>query len=131
MKNFIGIILFGLIFATASSAQSFCFENDGLKSTHRISFTLKGNKIVEGYFQALDYDDTTNTEIFDFSGTKVGKTLKVKFDDGSIPYEPPPKTKMIVWTLSGNVLKVPSYGKNYETNKFSAYVSEYEKCAKD
>jgi len=131
MKIFAGIFCAGLFFTTVVSAQSFCFENDGLKSTHRISFKLKGSKIVEGYFHTLDYEDTTAAQIFDFSGTKVGKTLKIKFDDDSIPYERPPKTKMIVWTLSGNVLKIPSYGKNYDTNKFSAYISKYEKCAED
>lgn len=129
MKKIIGLFCFCVLFAVSVSAQTnVCFENKGLKSTHRISFELQGSKIVEGYYETIGDQPDTSAETFEFSGTKSGNNLTIKFV-GTIPYERPPRTKAIVWTLGKNVLIVPTYGKNYNTNKRSTYQAKYEKCA--
>lgn len=129
--------IFATLFLYLFSAVSFvsaqdviCFENKGLKDQHRISYRLEGNKIVEGYYEVMGYDETTSAETFEFSGTKSGNLLQIKFV-GTIPYERPPRTKSIVWTLGKGFVKVPRYGKNYETNKFAAYTATYEKCTEN
>lgn len=123
------MLLFCLFFAvSAASAQTdLCFKNEGLKQEHTVSFTVTGNKI-EGTFEVSGYDESTSAETFEFTGTKSGNLLTIKFR-GTIPYEKPPKTTKIVWTLGKTTLKIPIYGKNYETNKFSVYSATYEKCS--
>lgn len=131
MKKIIGIFCICLLFAVSNSAQTrFCFENKGLKEEHRISFELEGNKIIEGYYETIGDTPGTSAETFNFSGTKVGNSLKIKFA-GTIPYERAPKTKSLVWTLAKNVLSVPTYGKNYDTNKYSTYQAKFEKCTEN
>lgn len=128
MKKIIKIFCFCILLAVSGSAQTrFCFENKGLKSTHQISFELEGNKIVEGYYETIGDMPDTSAETFNFSGTKSGNVLKIKFA-GTIPYERAPKTTAIVWTLGKSVLTVPTYGKNYNTNKYSTYQAKFEKC---
>ena len=132
MNKTVLILIFALIFAVSNAAAQklLCFENQGLKEIHRISFKLKGKIISEGIYETMGYDTDTSTETFKFSGTKTGNRLTIKFAR-TIPYERPPRTKAIVWTLSKNVLKVPTYGKNYETDKFTVYTADYEPCRKN
>lgn len=131
MKKIILLLCFCPLFAVSVSAQkTLCFENKGLKEEHRISFELEGNKIVEGYYETIGDMPGTSAETFGFSGTKSGNTLNIKFR-GTIPYERSPKTKSIVWTLGKNVLIVPTYGKNYNTNKYSTYQAKFEKCTEN
>lgn len=131
MKKNIGIFCFCLLLVISGSAQKrFCFENQGLKSTHKISFELEGNKIVEGYYETIGDVPETSAETFNFSGTKTGASLNIKFA-GTIPYERSPKTKSIVWTLGKMALTVPTYGKNYNTNKYSTYQAKFEKCTEN
>lgn len=128
MKKIILIFCFCLLSAVSISAQkTLCFENKGLKEEHRISFELEGNKIVEGYYETIGDIPGTSAETFSFSGTKSGNVLTIKFS-GTIPYERPPKSKSIVWTLGKTFLIVPTYGKNYDTNKYSTYQAKFEKC---
>jgi hypothetical protein len=131
MKKIIGVILFSLILAVGSvSAQKdYCFKNIGLKVTLIVSFTLTGNKI-EGTMGSGGDDETTSAETFEFTGTKTGNILTVKFA-GKAPYELAPGTNKIVWAFSPAVLKVPMYGKNYNTRKYSAYTVSFGKCKKD
>jgi len=128
MKKFIGMLFFCLIFGVSVTiAQTdLCFKNEGLKQIHTVSFTISGNKI-EGTFEVSGYEGSTSAETFEFTGTKSGNLLTIKFK-GTIPYELPPRLKKIVWTLGKTSLKIPTYGKDYETNKFSAYTATYEKC---
>ena len=130
MQKTIGVILFCLCFAvvSASAQKDHCFQNDGLKVRETVSLTITGNKI-EGTFESGGYDDNTSAETFDFTGTKTGNLLTIKFE-GKPPYELPPGTKRIVWTLGTKTLKIPTYGKNYNTRKYSTYVASYEKCKK-
>lgn len=127
MKRNIVILLLVVCFGSisASAQTDHCFKNDGLKNVNSISFTLTGNKVTNGSFEISSYDDSTPTEYFAFTGTKTANALTIKFTNG-IP-EDFKTIKTIVWTL-GNSLKVPTYGKNNVTNKWSVYSATYEKC---
>jgi hypothetical protein len=119
----------GLLACSASLAlagKEYCFQNDGLKLQQRVSFTLEGNKI-EGTFESGGYDKNTSFETFEFTGTRAGLRLTIKFD-GKPPYEMPPATKTIVWQLKKDELEIPMFGKNYETNRFAAYTAKFERC---
>lgn len=124
------LFFIALIFVSslgAVVAQEMCFKNDGLKMQYSISFLLVGNKVTEGEFSTWNYDASTSGETMHFSGTKSGNTLTIKFDH-TIPDGMPPKTKQFTWTLKNNKLIVPTYGKNYNTNKYSTYQAEYDIC---
>ncbi len=129
MKKIFALILFFLAFAvSAVTAQTdLCFKNEGLKKLQTVSLTLTGNKI-EGTFEVSGYDESTSAETFEFTGTKSGNFLTIKFG-GTIPYERPPKTTKIVWTLGKTTLKIPIYGKNYNSNKYSVYTATYKRCS--
>src|SRR5450432_1050786 len=133
MKQLIGALLFALVFgvASASAQKDYCFENKGLKNQDRVSLTITGSK-VEGTFEVSGYDESTSAETFDFTGTKQGNILTIKFQ-GTVPYERAPgsKHKPIVWTLYKTTLRIPIYGKNYDTGKYSVYSATYTKCKKD
>ena len=88
--------------------------------------TITGNKI-EGTMESGSYEETTSAETFEFTGTKTGNLITIKFA-GNPPYERAPGTKKIVWTFSPRLLKVPMYGKNYNTMKYSSYTADFEKC---
>ena len=103
-----------------------CFQNNGLKLHQRVSFTINGHKI-EGTFESGGYETTTSSETFDFTGTRAGQRLTIKFD-GNPPYELPPGTKKIVWKLSKGALEIPMFGKNSETNRAGAYTAKFERC---
>ena len=111
---------------TAMAQKEYCFENDGLKLKQIITMTITGAK-VEGTMESGGYDADTSMETFDFTGTKRGTLLSIKFGNKP-PYELAPGTKRIVWTLGTRSLKVPTYGKNYDTRKYSAYTAVFDKC---
>lgn len=129
MKKIVVIMLFCLILgvSNASAQTDLCFKNIGLKKTETVSFTITGNKI-EGTFEASGDDESTSAETFEFTGTKSGNLLTIKFK-GTVPHVLPPGTKKIIWTLGRTNLKIPTYGKNYITNKYSAYTATYDKCS--
>lgn len=122
---FLFCLFCGVVNASAQTEQ--CFENDGLKLRQRATFTITGNK-VEGTFESGGYDESTSAETFDFTGTRAGNLLTIKFVGGKPPYELPPGAKRIVWTLAARSLKIPTYGKNYNTGRYSAYTATYDKC---
>lgn len=128
MKKFVLIMLFvASIFKISASAQTdYCFENKGLKGSTLIVFAISGNKVTDGEFSFSEYDSQTSSDIFHFKGTKIGKTLAIKFDR-SVPKDFS-TIKKIVWTLGSNTLKFQMFGKNYETNKWSVYSATYNKC---
>jgi hypothetical protein len=128
MNKICGIlfICLGLAVLTVSAQTDLCFKNEGLKQLQTVSFTITGNKI-KGTFEVSGYDGSTSAETFEFTGTRSGNLLTIKFL-GTIPYERPPKTSKIVWTLGKTTLKIPVYGKNYQTNKYSVYSATYRKC---
>jgi len=128
MRKILWILFFSMV-ATVSavSAQTdLCFKNEGLKELHTVSFTITGNKL-EGVFEVSNGDVNTSAETFEFTGTKTGNLLTIRFQ-GTVPYERPPRATKIVWTLGKDTLKIPTFGKNYQTNKYSAYTAAYERC---
>jgi hypothetical protein len=128
MKKIFAVLFFSLFLMifTVSAQTDLCFKNDGLKVSQTVSMTVTGNK-VEGTFESSGYDKSTSAETFEFTGTKSGNLLTIKFA-GTVPYERVPNTKKIVWTLGRTTLKIPVFGKNYQTNKFTAYPAIYKKC---
>jgi len=128
MRKILFVIGFCLIAAVGQAAAQVdrCFKNEGLKLQQIISFTLTGNKL-EGTMESGGYDPDTSMETFDFTGTKRGNTLTIKFA-GKPPYERTPGTRTIIWTLGATSLRVPMYGKNHNTGKFAAYTATFGKC---
>ena len=128
MKKLISAIVLCLVFGVLSAAaqRDYCFKNDGLKVSQTVSFTLTKTKI-EGTLESGGYDSGTSAETFEFKGTKTGNLLTIKFD-GKPPYELPHGTKKIVWTLGTKTLKIPMYGKNHVTMKYSNYAATFDWC---
>jgi hypothetical protein len=116
-------VAIGFFMATAdfaaTSSKNFCFENAGLKAKQKVTFNLANNQISNGKFITENYEDDTK-KITGFSGSKTGTVLIVTFGKKA-PYTLPPKTDVIIWKLEKNTLKIKTYGKNYETGKYSAY----------
>jgi hypothetical protein len=104
----------------------YCFQNDGLKLRQNVSFIIDGNKI-EGTFESGGYDRNTSAETFDFTATRAGQRLTIKFA-GKPPYELSPGTKTIIWKLSKDALEIPMFGKTYQTNRSSAYTAKFQRC---
>lgn len=128
MKKIIMILIFslGVAIGSASAQVDYCFKNDGLKVQQTVSFTLKGDKFA-GTMESGGYDENTSAETFEFTGTKQGTVLNVTFQ-GKPPYELPPGTRRIVWTFSSKNLRIPMYGKNYVTRKYSGYTATFTRC---
>jgi len=133
MQRILGILLFCLVLVDVSAfgRAKYCFKNDGLKDSHKVSFTIDNNK-VEGTFEVSAYleEDKSSDATRHFSGSRSGNLLTIKFE-GKPPYPLPPNSKRIVWTLRNRTLKIPLYGKNYDTGKYSTYIASYEKCKND
>lgn len=129
MKKITGLFLCSFLFVaatmTASAQQDYCFENEGLKLKQIVRMMIIGNK-VEGVMESGAYD-AGNMETFEFTGTKAGSVLTLKFT-GGIPYERAPGTKKIVWMFRPPTLKIPMYGKNYNTNKYGGYTASFKPC---
>lgn len=127
-KLFCALSLCLIVGAVEARAQAdYCFENDGLKLRQVVRFTLTKNR-VEGTFESGSYEEGTSAETFDFTGTRQGALLTIKFAAARPPYELPPGKKLIVWTLTAKSLRVPTYGKNYNTGRYSAYTATFDKC---
>ena len=129
MRKIFAVLLFCLTVGVVTTAAQtdHCFQNDGLKLRQTVRFTVTGNKI-EGTFESGSYDENTSAETFDFTGTKQGNLLTIKFADAKPPYELPPGVRRIVWTLNAKRLSIPTYGKNYNTGRYSTYTAVYEQC---
>jgi hypothetical protein len=127
MKKTIITLFFVLFIGTisASAQTKYCFENDGLKATTGILFTVSGNKITNGEYTKTEYDENSTPVKATFTGTKVGNVLTIKFA-GTAPDEFT-KIKINKWTL-GKSLKVQMYGKNYQTNKWGVYSATFTGC---
>ena len=127
LKSKIFLPAFLILFVASASAQrDYCFRNDGLKVQQTASFTLTGSKL-SGTFVTGGYDDSTPSETSEFTGTKRGNLLAIKFT-GKVPYNVTPGTRSISWTLKSKSLIIPMYGKNYNTGKYSAYTATFERC---
>jgi len=127
MKKSIGTLIFVILVSiiSVSAQKNYCFENNGLKGTSSILFTVSGNKIINGEFTTSVYDESASKVKSSFIGTKSGKNLNIKFT-GKVPEEFS-TIKKITWTL-GKSLKIQMYGKNYNTNKWSLYWATFTGC---
>jgi len=123
------VFILGVGVVSVAAQRDYCFKNDGLKVQQTVSFTVTGSKI-EGTFESGGYDQNTSAETFEFTGTKRGNFLTIKFQ-GKPPYELAPGTRTIVWTLGARSLKIPMYGKNYNTGKYSSYAAIFTMTCKD
>ena len=108
------------------AGTDYCFEYHGLEFQRRASFTVNGNKI-EGTFESGGYELTTSFETFDFTGTRVGQRLTIKFD-GKPPYELPPGTKTVIWKLSKGVLEIPMFETTQQGKTPIAYTAKFARC---
>ncbi len=127
------ILLIILICAAGvfAQAQTKCFRNDGLRDNHIVRFEADGGDIAGSYFVETD-GDAEQTRTFDFSGTRSGNTLSVKFAGDAPIGVAPSKTKSLTWTLAqtanGEILRIKFYGKNYETDKYADYTADFVPC---
>ncbi len=120
------LVIFLFITVTAK-AQDFCFENKGLKSSITISFSMIGNELADGEWEAGDYSGPTSAEVYAFKGKRLKNKLHVTFLK-TVPDGLPNNAQAQVWMLDKGALKIPMYGKNYETNKFETYAAEFALC---
>ncbi|MGA9994235.1 MAG: hypothetical protein WBP93_02420 [Pyrinomonadaceae bacterium] len=125
------IVLLSSSFTPAQTGRR-CFVNEGLKDRHTVELTVSGSKVSGVYTVVRGYDESA-AEKYQFTGTtRDGSHLQIKFEGKATPYEIPKGDRSIVWTLTrrgrAEVLKIRTYGKNYETNKYAAYVMELEPC---
>lgn len=130
MKKLIILTVLILTLTTLISAQTKkCFKNNGLKDGHTVYLTLNGSQVSGEFIVMRDYQ---TEERYIYSGTNLNNNLSINFANGKSPYQLPPKVKKGVWALKkvGDVesLSIKIYGKNYETNKYSAYFATYESC---
>jgi len=72
----------------------------------------------------VGYDEEQKT-VIPFIGHLKDNTIQVNFGAAGIPYPTAPDQKDLAWRLeqqSGkDVLIIPTYGKNYETDEYSTY----------
>jgi hypothetical protein len=136
MKKLLPFLI--LIFSVSTAfaqAQAKCFRNDGLKDNHIVRFEADGGDVA-GSYSVEPEGDAEKTRTFDFSGTRKGNVLTVRFA-GETPsgIATPTKTKSLIWTLAqtanGEILRIKFYGKNYQTNKFADYTADFLPCEPD
>ena len=111
----------------ASAGTDYCFEHKGLEFQQRASFTINGNQI-EGTFESGGYKKTTSFETFEFTGTRAGRRLTIKFPDTPLPPELPTGTTTMVWKLNKEALEIPMFGKTRRTKHASAYTAKFKRC---
>lgn len=128
-KLIMAIILTLSLTIFASSQTNKCFVNYGLKDKNIVYLTLNGTKVSGEFTVEKEYENSTT---YVFSGTNSNNNLSIIFANNKRPYQFPPKTTKGIWLLKkvGDVetLEVKTYGKNYETNKYSSYFATYDSC---
>jgi hypothetical protein len=111
--------------------ESKCFSNDGLKYRTVVKFSIAKDNKIRGTVVSDEYEDTP-IEQASFTGTKIGNTLKVKFNG-----KPPIVGAASEWTNKAWTIKkvngaekliIVFYAKNYETNKWSNTDCEFDPC---
>ena len=121
----------GLLVTTLALGEpaSRCFKNIGLRDTYTISFTIAADK-VSGVFAVED--DAGTKKDYPFTGSLHNKRLTVNFPGKSLPAILA-KKRPIIWELrpgaGSEALRIPIYGQNYQTKKFSTYDITLEHCA--
>lgn len=131
MKILLPILILICTVEVFAQPQTKCFRNDGLRDNHIIRFEADGGDVAGSYFVESD-GNAEQTQTFDFSGTRSGNALTVRFAADAPPGVAPSKTKRLIWTLAqsadGEILRIKFYGKNYETNKNADYLADFVPC---
>lgn len=131
MKILLPILILIFTASVFAQAQTKCFRNDGLKDNHIVRFEADGGDVAGSYFVETN-GDSENKQVFNFSGTRDGKVLTVRFAGDAPPGVAPSKTKNLIWMLdqsaNGEILRIKFYGKNYETNKNANYSADFVSC---
>lgn len=101
------------VFASAQSQEK-CFELGALKDRHVFRFETDGGDAAGSYSVEREYD-AEQTETYDFSGTRSGNTLTVKFAKYAKLQGHPFEINRAVLTLvkfgDAEILKAKFYGK--------------------
>ena len=125
---FIAALFLSCALSAFGGIEELCFKNAGLKDEETVLLKIDESRVTGTYKIMRDYSPDT-VETFDFSGTRVGETLKVKFKGNKLPS---PNMKSLNWVLDDDgsklTLRIKFNGKNYETNKFEDMVVEFEAC---
>lgn len=129
MKNLILTLVITLsTFTFVSARADKCFQSGWLQQHHSITFSVKGTAVT-GTFSVTRDDEKTD---YQFTGTKNGSTITVRFAGGKVPDVAPSEMRNFVWTLAAKpdreVLRIKVYGKNYDTNKYATNTAEYDPC---
>lgn len=127
------LFVFTLILTSALPAfggiEELCFKNAGLKDEETISLKIDESRVTGTYKIMWDYSADT-VETFDFTGTRAGKSLKIKFKGNKLPS---PSMKSLNWTLDDDgtkqTLRIKFNEKNYDTKKFEDSLVDFESCA--
>jgi len=111
-----------------SESESKCFQADALQGKRSVVFKLDGNQF-NGTFSIEEEGEAAS---YDFTGTRSGDTLRVKFAGDKRPDLAPSEMKDLDWKLvmkgDSEVLRIKLYGKNHETNKYADYFADFESC---
>ena len=126
------LLFSALIFASGVPAfggiEELCFKNAGLKDEETVLLNIDESRVTGTYKIMREYSSDT-VETFEFTGTRVGKTVKVKFKGNKLPS---PSMKSLNWTLDDDgtkqTLRIKFNGKNHETNKSADYIADFEAC---
>lgn len=129
------ILISFLILTTAGFAfaqtESKCFQNQSLQGENSVMFETNGNKIA-GMFAVEKSGDSELSKTYEFTGTRAGSVLTVKFHKNELPDVAPSEMKSLNWTVvktaDKEILQIKFYGKNYDTNKYADYFADFESC---
>lgn len=124
----VGTVILAVQLPAFGGMEELCFKNAGLKDEETVTLNIDETRVT-GIFQIMRDYSSDQIEKYEFTGTRTGKTLKVKFKGNKFPS---PAMKSLNWTLATmgdkEILKIKVNGKNYDTNKFEDYVADYEAC---
>lgn len=132
----IAILTAILFFAAAPAvfAEQKCFQNDALKGKQIVVFTQTGAKI-SGAFE-YENGESELARRYEFTGTRAGNSLRVKFADGKMPDVAPSEMTRADWRIEttgsgAEILRIEFYGKNYQTNRYENYFADFVPCEPD
>lgn len=128
MKILIPMILLS---SFSAFAQEKCFHNDALKGTQFVRFTLNDGGKISGTFEYKNRESELAKK-YRFGGALAANLLRVKFENNELPDIAPSEMRNLRWKLiekaGEEILLIPFYGKNYETEKYAEYVVEFKSC---
>jgi hypothetical protein len=114
--------------AYAQSSAARCFRADWLQGARVVNLRVDGEE-VSGTF-TVEGDDGAAT--YEFTGSLKGDKLTVAFAGGRLPDVAPSEMKSLVWSLvrdgGRELLRIRFRGRNYRTNRYEDYSSDFEPC---